>query len=208
MSEEEKTESTEAKETAGISNSDIRKSELFKSVTSKQSEELDAIKSEFEAFKQSIAEQKEAARKAKMEEEGNYKQLIAEETAKREAIEAAHAKQLVTMQLENALARSVKVDNDVWFKGAVAAYGGDAEGITEYIDKLKADESNKMFFEGVPPSGQPAPDSAVPGVPGSKITGSQLAAMRNSPDAEQRQAAIKYTDDYLEKHGSLDGLYK
>ena len=189
MAEETTNQETKPEEqVASISNADIRGSELFKSVTGKQQEKLDAVTAELESLKASIANEKEEARKAKLAEEGNYKQLMEEKDNEIANIRKSHEAELRRMSLKDEF-RKQGVNDEYFLSHHLGIYEGKPEEIEGYVKGLKDGELTAKYF-GTPivqPQGQPEPKSATPGTRAANLP---LEERLKSDDPEVKRKAL------------------
>lgn len=195
--EETTQETTEETEQPTISNSDVKNHELFLKVT----EELSQLRRE----KQEQAEAKEKAEREaavkKAEEEQNWKALVEMREKELDQVKAQHNQQLLTMSLRAELARA-GFNNDVFLRGAIAAYDGDADDVSDYVASLVADEGNKPFMASAQtPSAPTAP--STPTVTGGIVNKAKVVAMEKSSDPAERAKAREYLEDLIKRGEKL-----
>ena len=189
---------------ASISNADIRGSELFKSVTGKQQEKLDAVTAELESLKASIANEKEEARKAKLVEEGNFKQLMEEKDNEIANIRKSHESELRRMSLKDEF-RKQGVNDEYFLSHHLGLFDGKPEEIEKYVSDLKEGELTAKYF-GTPvvtPLGQPETKSATPGTRSNYNEWASIQADLKSGDPDKAKAASKAATQYYLDHGEL-----
>lgn len=149
---------------ATISNADIRNSELFRKVTSEQQSKLEAAIAELATLKASITDEKEAARVKRLEEEGNYKQLIDEKNKEIQSIQSRHETQLRRLALKDEF-RKHKINDEYFLEHHLNRFEGNAEEIENYVKDLMENEITAKYFGEIEigSKGQPSPRGVTPG---------------------------------------------
>lgn len=197
MSEENKTEqqeqTQEQQEQQELSNNDVKSHPLFQKLT----EQL----SEFQRKEQErAAAEEKAAREAelkKAEEEGKWQDIVKMREQEIENLRASYAKDMLERDLKTELVRA-GFSNDVFLKGAIGSYSGDPEGVTEYVEQLKADAGNAVFLNQAQQAANstPAPPS-TPTITGTKLSDAKIVAMEKSSDPAERAQARAHIEALL-----------
>lgn len=184
----EPTTDTKPDSTPSLSAADVRKHELFLKVTGEQKSALEARTTELEELKASIANSKEAARIKKLEEEGNYKQLMEEKNNEIAKIQATHNSELCKMALKDEFRK--QGCNDEYFIGHhLSVFVGDIKAQTEYVKQLREGETTVKYF-GSPQ--QAATGAKPPGAvsPGTRSTNVSLEDRLKSDDSQTKRDAL------------------
>lgn len=185
-----------------ISNSDIRKSELFQKVTSEQQSKLDATMAELEALKKSITDAKESDRIKQLEDEKNYKQIIEENSQKLKAAEDAYKASLRQYTLRDEF-RKQNVNDEYFLEYHLGKYNGPAEDIENYVKGLMDDESTSRYFGQIEqgPKGQSLPRTAAPGTRSTSTDWAQIKRDLDNP--AKAVEADKIVRDYFDETGKM-----
>lgn len=132
------------------------------------------------------AKAKEAAELKDLEAKNDYTAILAKKDATIEAIQSKHAADILQRDLSSALIAQ-GATNPVFVRGAVAEFQGGADDIPAFVEKLKGEEHNAVFFGNAIPAGQKPP---VHGQPGSRSTSKSLEDRLTDTDPEVRKGAM------------------
>jgi len=153
-----------------------------------------------------IASQEAAAKEKEikdLESKGEYEAAIKARDDENERLKTQHASELQERDLVTELLKA-GASNDVFNRGAIAAYNADDGTIAEYVANLAKDESNKAFFGGQSAEQRQGQGEAVKAA----ITGAQpdwdkVKRMEKSSVREERMQAR----EMLSKHRKETGSY-
>jgi hypothetical protein len=175
-----------------LTNADVKGDPLFQKVAA----ELAELKTQIAAEKTAQQKAAEAAEVERLKEAGKYEEAIKMHTAKLEQMEAQHKADLLRRDLTTELVKA-GAKNDVFLKGAIAAYDGEST-IAEYVQSLTDSDEHKPFFGSLEQSRQtqPSPRAAAPNGNTQK-TWEQVKAMEKSTDPKQRLEAADIIGEYM-----------
>lgn len=189
-------ESTE-KATPEASNRDVKDSPLFQKLTA-----------ELSSFKQREAERQEADKSAqskaeqeKLEAAGRYEEALALKQKEFENLQAKHQKEVLKRDLKTELIQK-GFNNEIFMKGAMAAFEGDSDSVADYVNELASADSNKMFLtDSNKRTVLPVPNGVNPfeGV----TDWGKIREIAKGSDKDSSQKAKKALTDYYDKNGSF-----
>ena len=200
MSEEQTTtpevQPEEQQEERELTNRDVKKDPLFKKVA----RELTELRTQIAAEKAEQTKAQEAAEMERLKEAGKYDEAIKMHADRLERMEAQHKADLQRRDLTTELVKA-GAKNDVFLKGAIAAYDGETE-IAEYVQSLTSSDDHKPFFGSLEQSRQtqPAPKGVAPSG-NADLTWQQVKAMEQSEDSKQRAKASDIILNHLKNNG-------
>jgi len=177
---------------------DVRSHKAFKAVTSQLSE----ARAKLEAIQAEQRQKAETEERQKLEEQGRYQELLAKRETEIEDTKKRYDREILQRDIKDAL-RDAGASNNIFMSGAIASYNGDRDGIKEYIDTLKEEESNKYFFGIVDnlPVGHSPPTHGTASTRSTNVNWSQVKAWESGSDPEKRKEARMLIRDYKEKNG-------
>ena len=177
----------ESKDT-GIDKDLVRSHPLFLSATSAAQKKADKAMQELEALKAQVREQEDSRTKKKLEEEGNYKLLLEQNSLQHER-ELIQLKSEITKRDLREKLRDNNATNKVFLDWAADRYDGSID-MDEFVNSLKENEEHASFFSSqISKGGATPPGSVSPGTraPSEKSLDERLA----SRDPAVRTAAMK-----------------
>lgn len=176
---------TDQAEAGSDKTKDIEKLErLWKDSTKREAK----YREQYETLKRAQEEAAAASEKKKLEEAGQYEQLLKKAQAEYESKLAAYQGEILKRDVKDQLRANGAAD-EVFIDWAVDRFAGPSEEIGDYIKMLKEDPKHSARFE-IESSrnaiGQVAPPSVKPG-PGKNPS---LDDRLKSPDKQTKKAAV------------------
>lgn len=175
-------------------NQDFRNSQLAQQTFA----ELKSARDELAAIKQAQADREAAEQQAKLEAEGNYKAALAAQTAKYDELKLMHEKHVLDSKLSTALF-AAGVTNEFFVHGAISKFSGSSDEIKQYIESLKSDESNAMFFARSESNAGISPP--ISGHPTSRNQQNWAQIKEDLKDPEKARAASAAISEYYSANG-------
>lgn len=174
-----------------------KKAGIFKQIEDERSKaaELAAKLKEFEDAQAKAARDKELK---ELEDKQQYDAALTQLKAELESTKAANAKQALEASLQMSLVKE-GCSNDIFLRGALAGYTGDADGVAEYVAGLK--EANAQFFGVTQQAVGAEPARSASAAMSGKMNWEQVKSQITDPDPTKRKAAVKAVEQYVGENG-------